>query len=122
MSVFPTCIHCSSTLVPIISDAAICVSVDGQTPFTIPRSQEAQAVRFLWQMRPNTVVGDDVYQALGKCRQVSRVFARLRRKWKIPVERDDVPKGTKSGTYGRYYLGHNVQVWEPVADEVGDRP
>ncbi|MEP7222551.1 MAG: hypothetical protein ABI673_07785 [Novosphingobium sp.] len=64
----------------------------------------------------------EVHAGLGGCLQITRILARLRgRKWRIPVMRDNIPKVGGRGTYGRYYLGPEVKVWEPgAAEEVGE--
>lgn len=117
IAVFLSCPACCHRRVPHVSDAPICVQVGEEAVLTIPRSQEAAAVRFMAQAN-KPVLWDHLYQAIGS-HEVSRCLTRLRQKWGIPIPCARIPKDSRPGTKGAYYLGPDVKVWEPEAENGG---
>lgn len=118
VAVFPVCPDCRHHRLPHVSDSPICIQVGEEAARTIPRSQEAAAVRFMAQTK-KPVLWDHLYQAIGS-HEVSRCLTRLRRKWEIPIPCARISKRAKPGTKGAYYLGPDVKVWEPEAGDGGD--
>jgi len=113
MRLFPSCPECGSVIPTTCSDAPIRFCVGEGEVRTIRRSQEAQMLRFLSRAAPYKPVKEEMFAGMGRCLQVTRILARLRHKWGIPVLREDHSKAQGRGTYGRYYLGDGVRVWEP---------
>lgn len=117
LATFPVCSECGAHKVPPVADSPICVQVGNEPPVRIPRSQEAAALRFYWQIGA-PVLWDHVYQAIGS-HEVSRCHTRLRKKWGVPIPCCPHPKKTKPGSQGAYSVGPNVKVWEPEEEAGG---
>lgn len=110
---YPQCPCCENALVPHVSDGPISYRIGHGPKLTIPRSQEAQLLRYLWSVRPLAVVKDHMYRALGNCALFDRARWRLGTKYGIRLAHEDVPKATSRGTYRLFALPSNIKVWEP---------
>jgi len=117
---FPVCSCCGTPKVPVVDDREIWCQIKNQQPFLIPKGQCAQCLRFLNSKHGKRVLAQHLYLALGNCMQVSRVLDTLRHRYLIPILCDHVRKQTNQGTYGQYYLGKEVRIWEPGGGEEDD--
>ena len=99
---------------PIVSDDPIWVQIGDSDPQLIPRGQLAALLRFLPSYESGeSVVMEHMSFALGGCYKIDQILSALRNDLGIPIPCDLVPKKTKPGTYGLYYLGQGVRRWEP---------
>jgi hypothetical protein len=116
-AIFPVCAECRATRVPIVSDDPIRFQVEGRPPQTIPRSENAGALRFLSTIAADEgVIMDHMSRALGGSHEVDRILNTLRHKWGILIHCERHPKVSKPGTYGVFHLDPSVRVWEPDED------
>jgi len=113
LATFPACECCARPIIAPVSDAPICFRLPGGEAHTIPRSQKAQLLRFLWRMRGQWVVVEHMVLATGKCFQYSRALDSLRNGLGIPILCEAADKRTKPGKFGLYALSKEVDVWEP---------
>lgn len=113
---FPRCGECGADIVPRVSSRPICYQIGDLPPARIPRSQAAQALRFLSAMRPEKLLAVHLFQATDDSIQISRTLHTLRKKYGIDVRCDQTPKKRAAGGYCLYYLSEEVKVWEPEND------
>lgn len=118
---FPACPHCGLPAISRVSDSAICIQVGDNPPETIPRSEAAAYLRFVYKYAPLGVVAQHLYLALGECIAISRVIDTLRKRLgseNIPCEKRR--KSDHPGYFGVYYLPEHIRIWEPDQHGGGD--
>lgn len=109
---FPRCGDCGREIVPLANSGPICFRVGKQPPQTIPASQAAQILRFLWAHRHHAVEWHQMYQAMGS-HEVTRCLSTLRKRWHVPILCELIRKKTEPGKIGLCSIGSDVKVWEP---------
>jgi len=76
---------------------------------TLPPSQAATLLLYLYGNKGSRIIWDDMYRALGS-HEVDRTIATLRKKHQVPVLCDREPKVRDKGYIGLYRIGEGVEV------------